>query len=276
MKMSEVKMKKSSNLICKPLFRVERKTNYLAMLLFALVASVLTFVSISLFPVMETILDKLPESIREMMPEHALEVSISSFFQADASQMWWFLGAVYATVLAIKLVWGNVRDGSADIVFSHGFSREQIIRTKVLRLVINIMWFNLICLVVSLAGLLIFGYGTFSIWKFFLVADIFLLISLIVGFIAFGLSMIFTNRSNPILGVALVILSFFILSISMISTKVEWLKYFTPFGAVLGSPFVDGFSGVEYITLAIWSAIAVLLMLLGIKKFKQADLVSTK
>lgn len=260
-------MKKS--FINKPLYKLERKANLLPLIVFAIVTGALLVVAAAIFPYMEDSLSLLPEELQSLVNFN----SVTEYFSAEAVEMWVVSGSIYAAWLALKLVNGDFKNGNAELLYSLNISRNEILRTKLLRLFVNVTIYNvalsvvaflalwLLCGQLAIAGILIF---TLFAW----------LTTLIVGLLMFGLGTVVGRKFGPVAGIVLVVLLYLISSISMSASQVEWLGYLSPFTTMFGDVISNGFAGLlNYgASLIIWGVVAICTAVFGILNFKNVDL----
>jgi len=256
--------------INKQLYILQRKSNRNLFIIFSLLVALMLVVVVSLFPIMQEVVKELPSEISSMINMG----SIASYFNTEALELWIFLVSIYAGRLAINLTTNEFRNGSFEMIYTLNISRGEIVRTKLLRLVINVLYINLIGYVVSLVSLFIFGNNDFSVVNLTIYALAAFIVTLQVAICVFSLGLINKDRFSSVGGILVVLVMFLLTTISMMTEKTEWLGYLSPMSTMNGTIMLDGVKGLftDGILLGVWSVICGLLLLISSKKFKNDDL----
>ena len=197
--------------INKHLFVLQRKSNKNLLIIFSLIVSAMLFMVVALYPMMTDIVKELPSEIGDMITM----TSIASYFNTEALEMWIFIVCIYVAGLAINITTKEFKNGSYDMIYTLNISRPEIIRTKLLRLVVNTIYINLISFVVALISLLIFGANDFKVINLIIYAVFALLVTLQVGIVVFSLGLINKEKFNNYGGMAVVLIMFLFTTISI-------------------------------------------------------------
>ena len=199
--------------------------------------------------------------------------SAKEYFNAEAIEMWVVFGAIYATWLAIKLTTGDFKNGNAEMLYSLNMSRTEILRTKLLRIVINISIYNIVLALVSFFSLWIFC-GEVAVLGILIFTLFAWLSTMIVGLLMFGWGIMGKRRFNVFVGIVLVVVFYLISSISVSTSQVEWLGFLSPFTALFGDVVTNGFAGLLNFggSLIIWGFVAIGTLIFSIINFKNVDL----
>lgn len=168
---------------------------------------------------------------------------------------------IYTIILSNKLVAKHVDSGSMAYLLSTPNSRNEIIFTQALYLIIS----TFILLLIELGVLIAMAEGLFpghlQIGKFLALNLLTYLVIIVAGGISFLFSCIFNDIKHSIaFGAGLPIVFFVLKMISEISEKVEFLKYFTIYSIVTPSRIMNDGS---YTTMVCLSLIGVAAVLYG-------------
>lgn len=259
----------------KALFKLERKSMLKFLLIFATITALLSFVTMALYPVLQEILAELSTKDLGVDLEQFIQMgSITDYFTSNMFQMWGLLSIIYASVLAVKLTSGSFKDKSFELVYTLNISRVTIIRTKLIRLVLNILWFNLIAGVGAYIGLAVFaGVSTFSTLNFLVYFLISLVVTLISGLLAFALGLFAKHKFSTAAGVVLAVLFYFIVTAEQVSMT-SWIGYLSPLTSLSKNIIAYGFVALKdtWISLCVWVILVITMLIASIFKFKNDDL----
>ena len=276
MKLSDIRHEKTTKL--SPLFRLERKLNYKALIVFSLIASVLLFINIALFPYMDNILNGLlkyfdgDQSIKEIL-EVLGNMSIGTYFSGQAAQVWAFIGGLYAAGLGCKLINNNFKDGSYELLYTQNASRTKIVLNKLLRLVINLVIFNTVCALFGLIALLIWGNGQFKFINF-LGYYLFTIVATIqIGVFSFALALLGKRKFNIIYAMLIVLVFYTFASLTLSGTLLKLFQCLSPLSVTFTDIVGSGYGVINYYSFAIWFVVPAVLLYLGIKNYKNSDLI---
>ena len=172
----------------------------------------------------------------------------------------------------MKLLSSELKGKSCEMIYTSPMSRGEVIRTKALRVFVNISLINLIVAAASFASLLIWGtmvnYGNFTIY-----CIVVWLVTLVVSFFVFGLCILFRKKFN-VLGVLLLLLVLYVFATMATQPNTEWLGYLSPQSVVSGGILAEGFKGMFLSgwPLVIWCGLMIAVNIFAFCKFKHSDL----
>ena len=258
--------------INKPLFGLQRKSNAKLFVVFSLIMAVMLFVVIALYPTIQQIADQMPDMLKEML----YMGSIEQYFNLEALEIWVMLVSIYVAIMAINLTTNEFKNGSYEMIYSLNMSRGEIIRTKLVRLILNTIYINIICLVSSLIAMSIFAGGQFSVVNLMIYALFAILVTMQIAIIVFSIGLFCKKQFSTVGGVVLVVIMFLFTTISSTAGdgKFDVIGYLSPMSTMKDSIMINGFSGIftNGILLGVWSIISLLLLAVSFKKFKNDDL----
>ena len=258
-----------SKFINKSLYQLERKTNLLSFIIFTLIVSIVMVVVIALYPSMQDVLSKMPAELKDVVNfDTALE-----YFNTEAIELWVLLGCIYTTWLAVKLTSGDFRNKNSELLYSLNMSRGEILRTKLLRLVINATLFNVVLAIVSFFSLWIFC-GKVAVGGILIFLLFAWLVTMIVGMLMFGWGLMGKHVFSAFAGIVIVVMFFIIPGIAVSIQKVEWIGFLSPFTALYGDVVSNGFAGLlnRGASIIIWTFVSAGTLAFGLINFKNVDL----
>lgn len=278
MKLSELKQEKTSK-IKSPLYVLERKANFKPLIVFTIISAIVLFVTISLYPLLDDVMLQIQQmfegnpEMQNMMAAAIGAQTITSYFVAQTAQSWAFVGGVYAAYLGYKLVSGNFKDGSYEMLYTQNMSRCEILKQKLIRLVINILIFSAVNALVGFVAMMIWGYGQFNVLKYVLYVLFVTLMTLQIGVFSFAIATFAHKKYSVMMSILFVVALYFIVTFALSVESLNFLNCFTPFSLVYVDVFNASMSAVNIVSLIVWTIVPAVLCFLGFKNFKNTDLV---
>ncbi|MBQ2864329.1 MAG: ABC transporter permease subunit [Clostridia bacterium] len=276
MKLNELKKEQKQSKLS-PLYKLERKANYKSLIVFSVIISFLLFLTMALFNFVEPLmaeLVKMFEGQPEMQELFATqELKIGTYFVSEAGSFWALLAAIYGSFLGYKLINGNLKNGSSEVLYTQNASRTQIVKHKLIRLIINVAILNVVCGLVGLVAMLIWGYGQFSVLNYLGYMLFVLILTMQVAVLSFSIALLVKQKYSSVLSVLVALGLFLIANLGLMGESFEVFNYLTPFAVALADLIESGFGVVNYISIAIWTVIPVVTLIFGIKSYKNTDLV---
>lgn len=262
-----------SKFVNSALFKLERRKGLSTLIWFSAITAVLVFVSCAIYPTIKNVL-----AGNTALAQLGITFgSMAEYFNAEAIEMWMLPVLLFVSCSVVMTTTNEFRNGSFELIYSLNMSRCEIVRTKFVKVVLDVVVINLVAFAVSALGLAIFANGGINyanLLVYFLVA---LLISLEVAGIMFAISLIAKKRINMFAGIIVSILFYLLATLMNVGENgsTEALGFLTPLSALNGSIMTNGFAGIfkNGITLAVWGGISIVLMVLSIYRFKNDDLV---
>ena len=258
--------------INKPLFGLQRKSNSKLFIGFSVIMAALLFMVIALYPALQQITNEMPDALKEFM----YMGSIEQYFNLEALEVWILLVSIYVAILAINLTTNEFKNGSYEMIYSLNISRGEIVRTKLLRLILNTIYINVIGFVASLIALLVFAGSAISVVNLLIYTLIAILVTMQIAIIVFSLGLIFKKQFSTVGGVVITIVMFILTTIASTSadSKFDFIGYLSPMSTMKDTIMIDGFGGLftNGVLLGVWSIISLVLLFVSYKKFKNDDL----
>ena len=281
MKLNELKSNKAPKFNFGPLYRLERKLNYKALIAFTAIAVAFTVLVIAIYPLMNDMLQDLIAMLGQEQGEALAAMmgasDFNSYFIMNGAQSWGLIAVVYGSYLGYTLVASNFKEHSATMLYSLNVTRNKVLNSKIARLKINVILFNLLTAIISLSVILIYGFEGVSIVNFLIYTLFMTIVTLISGLIMFALSAMDIKGVNTITSIVFPITLVLFATFAMIDESIRFLQYFSPISLVLTDAsetvLSSGFAGINYYVLLAWAGLAVVLLPFAYYKFNKKDLI---
>jgi ABC-2 type transport system permease protein len=140
------------------------------------------------------------------------------------------LGSVYSIVLSSNIILKEEYNKTAEYLLTRPLTRSEIFRSKLLVIFINIMLLNLVTSLAGFLSIVLVKKGTFSLNAFLILSLYTLLLNLLFASAGLLISTA-VKRPRPVttLCIGLVIILYFVFTISKITQSVAKIGYLTPF-----------------------------------------------
>lgn len=241
--------------------------------MFIILAGMMKYVGFSKSGVdINSMLAGYPEGLMKAFGISSVDITKVDGFYTVFFLYFMLLAAIHAVMFGAVIVSKEERDHSADFLFSKPVKRIKVIFGKFIAGIFNILIFNLVTLITSVAmiaqnnngdGLL--GQVTLLMVALFFIQLFFLTLGFLIGAIFKNTKLATSAASGIVLG------TFFISILTDLSDKVSFLKYVTPFKAYSSVTvmFDHQIAVFPTLTLIVCSAIFIVL---GYRKFYARDL----
>lgn len=278
MKLKDLKIKHKSKA---PLYKMERKLNFMPLLIFTLVSVFLLVTSIAVYPVikdlMPQMLEGLPPELAQIIEQSMGGTTFAGFFATQVAPTWSLIAVIYAGYLAYNLISSNFKGKSSVMLYSLNLSRGKIVFSKVLRFLINNAVLNLFMGVVTLAGALILGQVGQILVNIGIFTLIMTLASALIGFAVFGVCLSNPKKISGFIVIFVAVVLYFVSMLGALDGSLALLSYLSPMGAFTlqtGETILEtGFANVNYLLLAAWAVVGAVSFIVGFVSFKNKDLV---
>lgn len=275
MKASELKQTKSLS----PLYKLERKLNFKTLIIFIIVGAALTFLTTLMFLLVENVLEAMQaaaganEELKAVLEEMLAGNNFANYFVNNAGSTWGFVGIIYASYLGCKLINSNLKDNSYETLYTLEFSRNRILLNKLIRLVINVLLFNLIVAVFGFIAVCIVGINQINVWNYLLYALVTLLVCLMAGLISFGIACLAKRKYGTILSIVLGIAFYLLAEFSSMGDKFKVFEYLSPAYGSFAPILNSGLSNFNFISLVIWLVVTGVTLAFGFIQFNKRDII---
>ena len=141
------------------------------------------------------------------------------------------LGGCFSVILGSTIVLKEENDKTINFLLSKPITRTQILNNKLASGFIYITLFNLIIYLVTLLGIIISGDGNLKVWTLIVLASYIIQIFFYLLGLVIGLFFDKTRKSMAV-GLGIVIGTYVINSLSLLTKELEFLKYLSPYGYI--------------------------------------------
>lgn len=216
----------------------ELAINIKAMLIWFFILSGLGVLVIAFFPTVA----KQAESFQQLMTgmpkgllaafglEQISMTDIMGFYATKQYTTLTLFGSVYAIMLAAGILSKEENDRTIEFLLSKPVSRSAVIGAKLLSTITLVAFLNLLITIVMYISLEVVKTGDYSIKLFLLLSLAALLLHLTFAALGFLASVIIRRSQNVLpVSLGLVMVTYFLGIASVLSEKLEFLKYFSPF-----------------------------------------------
>lgn len=174
--------------------------------------------------------EQFPPAMRSIFGLSGLDISSIAGFYAVFYLYFMLLAGVHAVMLGAVIISKEERDKTADFLFSKPVTRSQIITSKFFALLINIVIFNLVTLLASILFVEMFNAGESITDKILQLMLSLFMIQLIFASLGAAIAAVSSNIKQATSLSAAILLTAFFLSVAIdLYSRIEFLKYFTPF-----------------------------------------------
>lgn len=219
------------------IFRREFSRSLKALIIWSVLLSGLIFLVLSMYPTfaeqqdsLQKMFDAFPESLQKVFGMHELDFStIIGFYAIEAYLIVALFGSIYAAMLAANILAKEESEKTIEFLLSMPVTRNTIVSSKLLLVIVNLFIFNALIALVSWLGFLTAGETPAPTDFLWLVIGS-LLTHLIFASAAFLLSATLRRGRNtwPV-AIGIVLFTYFLDAIAGISAQTEFLKHFSPF-----------------------------------------------
>jgi ABC-2 type transport system permease protein len=221
------------------LFLKEMRRSALSLLIWTIILTLLISVTMSVYRTFIENQSKVAGML-SLIPKGALQfkgisnfndlLSVLGFYAVNNIIYMMVLGSIFAIVLASNILLKEEYNKTAEYLLTRPLSRSEIFFSKLAVLSLNIFLLNLITALASFICIELVKKGPFSIRAFIILSLYTLLLNILFGAIGLFLSTL-VKRSKPIttFSIGLVLISYFIYTISKITESAAKIGYLSPF-----------------------------------------------
>lgn len=221
------------------LFSREMRRNGLSLVVWSVIISALISVTMSVYPTFMENQSKIAGML-SIIPKGALQfkgisnfddlLSVIGFYAANNIIYMMLLGSIFAIVLSSNILLKEEYNKTAEYLLTRPVTRSEVFLTKASLLLINILILNLVTSVTGFIWLEVLKREPFNA-KVFLILSIYtLLLNCYFGALGLLIST-FIKRARPItaFSIGLVLILYFIYTLSKITESASKLGYISPF-----------------------------------------------
>jgi ABC-2 type transport system permease protein len=263
------------------LFLKELQRNSFSLIIWMIVITIFISVTMAVYP---TFLENQSKvmGMMSLIPKGALQFKGISNFNDLLSPLGFYavnnviymmvLGSIYAIVLSSGILLKEEYNKTAEYLLTRPLSRSEIFFSKLAVILINVFLLNLVTALAGFICLELVKNGTFSIRAFLILSLYTLLLNFLFAAIGLFLSVL-VRRAKPIttFSIALVLIFYFIYTISKITESASKIGYLSPFWFASTDAINPAYT-IDLWHLAYFIGISLLLTGLSFRFYKRKDI----
>lgn len=265
----------------KNLFLKEMKRNTPSLLLWSAVICLLIFFTMSFYRTFAGNKSQVTGMLN-LIPKELLQIkgftdinslfSILGFYAANNTIYMMLLGSIYSIVLSSNILLKEEYHKTAEYLFSRPLTRSEIFNTKAAVFVLNVFLLNLITGMIGLLAIYLFKTDEFNMHPYLILSAYTLLLNLLFGAIGLIIStLVRRSKSITTFSIALVMVFYFVFTISKITKSAENIGYLSPFRYVRSDVMSDTYS-LDFPHLLYFLGISLVLIFLAWFFFNRKDI----
>lgn len=223
----------------KYLFRMELKRNAASLFIWTVVISVLVFFTMSFFP---TFLRNQQQIMGffQLVPQIALKArgfgnvsdffSVLGFYAANNIIYMMLMGSIFSMVLSVNILLKEEYNKTAEFLLSKPVTRGEVYFTKLAVVFVNIVIINFVGAVAGWIGIETFSKTGYSMNAFIVISLYTLFLNFFFGSAGYFIALL-SKRVKPLtfFSTGLVLVCYFLYTISRITESAEKVGYLSPF-----------------------------------------------
>jgi ABC-2 type transport system permease protein len=265
------------------LFLKELRTNALSLFVWMVVITLFISVTMAVYPVFVENQSKIIGMLK-IIPGEVLQfkgisnfddfLSILGFYGINNIIYMMVLGSIYAIVLSSGIVLKEEYNKTAEYLLTRPLTRSEIFISKLAVLALNVFLLNLVTSLAGFISLELVKNGPFSIRAFLILSLYTLLLNFLFGAIGLFLSSLI-KRAKPItaLSIGLVLIFYFIFTLSKITPGISKIGYLSPFRYV-NTDAVNPAYSLSAWNLAYFIGLSLLLTMVSYRLYLRRDILT--
>jgi ABC-2 type transport system permease protein len=221
------------------LFKKEMRFNASSLLIWSLIISFLICMTMSVYPTFIKNQSKVM-GMMSLMPKSALQfkgisnlsdlMSVLGFYGMNNIIYMMVLGSVFSMVLACNVLLKEEYNKTAEYLLTRPVKRSTVFFTKLAVIVLNVLILNIVASLAGYISMKIVNKGAFPFSAFLILSLYTLMLNMLFGAIGLFMSMLM-KKARPIttLGIGVVLVLYFIFTISKITESASKLGFLSPF-----------------------------------------------
>jgi ABC-2 type transport system permease protein len=263
------------------LFMKEMKRNSFSLILWMIIITLLISVTMSVYRTFLENQSKIMGMVN-LIPKGALQfkgisnfndlLSILGFYAANNVIYMMVLGSIYAIVLSSNVLLKEEYNKTAEYLLTRPLTRSEIFFSKSAVISVNVFLLNAVTALAGFVCIELFRNGPFSIRVFLILSLYTLLLNILFGATGLFLSTV-VKRPRPITTfcIGLVLILYFIYTLSKITESVAKLGYISPFKYV-NINVVNPAYKFDFWNLSYFAGISLLLVALSYRFYLRKDI----
>lgn len=263
------------------LFLKEIKRNAVPLIIWTVAITILISVTMSVYPTFMQNQSKVVGMLN-LIPAGVLQfkgisnfgdlLTVLGFYAVNNVIYMMLLGSIYAIVLSSNILLKEEYNKTAEYLLTRPITRNEIFVTKTAVITVNLFLLNLITSAAGLISISLVNKGTFSISAFLILSLYTFLLNFLFGACGLFLSAV-VKRPKPItiFCIGLVLILYFIYTISKITESVAKLGYLSPFKYV-DTNVTDPAYKLDLFHFSYFTAITLLLIFFAFRFYRKRDI----
>ena len=263
------------------LFVREMRRNAISLFIWTGILTFLIAVTMSVYPVFLDNQSKIMGML-SIIPAEALEfkgisnfsdlLSVLGFYAVNNIIYMLVLGSIYSIVLSSNILLKEEYNKTAEYLLTRPVTRSEIFRTKLSVILINIIVLNLVASFAGFISIELVSKGSYNLNAFLILSLYTLMLNVLFAAAGLFLSTI-VKRAKPITTfcIGLVIILYFVFTISKITESVAKIGYLTPFKYV-DTNVIDPAYRLDPVNLTYFIGFTLLLLILSYRLYLRKDI----
>jgi ABC-2 type transport system permease protein len=269
------------SLINKNLFSFELRRNALSWLVWTLAITLLITCTMSVFTTFMENQSKI-FGMMKLVPKSALQfkgisnindlLSILGFYAVNNVIYMLVLGSIFAIVLSSNILLKEEYGKTAEYLLTRPLTRSEVFFSKLAVMLLYVFLLNLVTALSGFICLEIFKKAPFNIKAFFILSLYTLLLNLLFGSVGLFLSTLVKRaKSITTFSIGLVLILYFIYTLSKITESVSKIGYLSPF-KIVNMEVVNQNYSLEWWRLAYFTGITLILGVISWRIYRRKDI----
>ena len=263
------------------LFVREMRRNAISLFIWTGILTFLIAVTMSVYPVFLENQSKIMGML-SIIPAEALEfkgisnfsdlLSVLGFYAVNNIIYMLVLGSIYSIVLSSNILLKEEYNKTAEYLLTRPVTRSEIFRTKLSVILINIIVLNLVASFAGFISIELVSKGSYNLNAFLILSLYTLMLNVLFAAAGLFLSTV-VKRAKPITTfcIGLVIILYFVFTISKITESVAKIGYLTPFKYV-DTNVIDPAYRLDPVNLIYFIGFTLLLLILSYRLYLRKDI----
>lgn len=214
----------------------ELRANLKSLIIWCIIVTLLIVMMVSEFsayynnPEMEDILSSMPKAMLEAFSITGANLTTTTGFISMASIYFYIMLGVFSVMLGSSIISKEERDKTAEYLLTLPISRVDILKSKLIASVINCIVLNVVTGTVIILSMYKYNLDS-EFYKFILLVQIsiFILQMIYLSLGMFLASKLKRYKSSSKISASILLFTYFLSIVISMSSKIEFLKYLTPF-----------------------------------------------
>ncbi|MDD7184296.1 MAG: ABC transporter permease subunit [Ruminococcus sp.] len=194
---------------------------------------------------------------------------LMGFYKTECGNTLGIGSGLFSALIGISALSAEEKEHTAEFLLTHPVSRFSVVMQKLLSVLTQIIFMNIVIIGIALLSSLIIG-ESFEMRPFFLMHMAYIIMQTEIACICFGISA-FIRRGSVGAGLGIAVLFYFMNIISNITEKADFLKYITPYAYADSSSIISE-SRLEMNLICIGILISAFGILTAVLKYTKKDI----